>query len=313
MAKCKYKDVKFRQESLDLIERCNAIIVEYTRAGYRLTLRQLYYQLVTVNAITNEERSYKRLSALLTDARYAGLVDWDAIEDRVRQPRTSSEWSDINSIVESAIYSYRLPRWNGQSNYVELWVEKEALAGVLAPIARKYHITLMVNKGYSSASAMRESALRFQRELDFPRGSSAYHEHRERKLTLLYLGDHDPSGEDMVRDIRDRFLEFGTDVDVKKVALTIRQVRRYDPPPNPAKITDPRAEGYIEKYGNSSWEVDALPPSTLTQLIEDELDALIDRSLMDAIIAREDEDKELLRSATAEIMMLQRSPMPWLA
>ena len=102
MAKVKYKDVNFRADSRDIIAQCNQIIDAYVSAGYRLTLRQLYYQLVTVNAITNEEKSYKRLSGLLTDARYAGLVDWEAIEDRVRQPRAVSDWNDLQGDVEEA-------------------------------------------------------------------------------------------------------------------------------------------------------------------------------------------------------------------
>jgi hypothetical protein len=291
-----FKDIKFKPESLDRIEKCNEIIEDYQAQGLRLTLRQLYYQLVTKNLIPNLERSYKNLSTLVTDARMAGLMDWEAIEDRVRQPRVVQDFKDIEELVRVALNAYRLPRWQGQDNYVELWVEKDALAGVLQPIAREYHITLMVNRGYSSASAMYESAKRFVENC----GEESEDDLRK-SAHLLYLGDHDPSGEDMVRDVRDRLALFGAELHVKKVALTMPQVRKYKPPPNPAKITDPRAAAYIEEHGNHSWEVDALPPNVLAQVIKKELDALVDKDLMDDIITREDDDKDRLRLAAKKL------------
>lgn len=277
-----FKEVKFKQESLDRIALCNEIIEQYQAQGLRLTLRQLYYQLVTRNAVPNVERSYKNLSTLVSDARLAGMMDWDAIEDRVRQPRSQGEWSGLPALVESALWAYRLPRWKGQKYYSELWVEKDALAGVLSPLASEYHVTMMVNRGYSSQSAMYESAERFIRE--------------GRSPILFYLGDHDPSGEDMVRDIRDRLRMFGvSDINVVKLALTMDQVEEYNPPPNPAKVTDPRATAYMDKHGDSSWEVDALPPEVLSQIIRSAFDQIIDREKMDAVKRSEENDKRVLR------------------
>jgi hypothetical protein len=288
VAKEWFKDIKFKDESLLRIEKCNEIIDDYQSQGLRLTLRQLYYQLVTKNIILNLERSYKNLSTLVTDARMAGLMDWDAIEDRVRQPRVPQEFKDLKELVEAALHAYRLPRWEGQEHYVELWVEKDALAGVLAPIARRKHVTMMVNRGYSSASAMYESAKRFI-------------ENADKTCVLLYLGDHDPSGEDMVRDVQDRLRTFEGELVVRKIALTMDQVKKYAPPPNPAKVSDPRAAAYIEEHGTHSWEVDALPPNVLTRIIVTELGALVDETLMDEIIEREEEDKEELRLAVARL------------
>ena len=217
------------------------------------------------------------------------MLDWDAIEDRGRQPKTPNEYANLSDLVEAALYSYRLPRWSGQDRYVELWVEKDALAGVLAPIARQWHVTLAVNKGYSSASAMRAAALRFIEHQD------------EQECFLLYLGDHDPSGEDMVRDIRDRLETFEAIVHVRKIGLTIEQVRQYNPPPNPAKLTDPRAKGYIEKYGDKSWEVDALPPTVLKTLIETNVRGLVDQRRLNKVVEQEESDKRRLRTAVASL------------
>ena len=284
MATKAFRSTKFRPDTQEKIDRMVEIVEEYARQGLRLTARQLYYQFVSRDLCPNTPAEYKKLTTLLVDARYAGLVDWDSIEDRGRVPDRPSEWRDLNSLVESALRSYRLPRWEGQEFYVELWVEKQALAGVLEPLAREFHITLMVNKGYSSASAMYEAA---QRANECPGGMNP---------VVLYLGDHDPSGCDMVRDIKDRLEEFGVEnLLVEKVALTMEQVERYDPPPNPAKIADSRARAYIERYGDKSWEVDALPPDVLAKLIREAVGKLVDMPRMKKIEAREESDKKRLR------------------
>ncbi len=365
-----FRGTKFRPVSRELVAKCNEIVEDYQSQGLRLTLRQLYYQLVTKNIIVNSERSYQNLSALVSNGRLAGKVDWSAIEDRVRMPRKAGEFDNLRDLMLAAVYSYRLPRWKGQLVYTELWVEKDALAGVLEPLAREYHATLMVNRGYSSQSAMYEAAKRYlanrkttvnlkgcpkcRRELGedalrlelsaearvATKGLSEkkrdawLKEHEEeakpvaywecqnmncewegpdaetkptarvtRKLKLFYLGDHDPSGEDMVRDIADRLKMFKVpDLEVRKVGLTIAQVKKYSPPPNPAKISDPRAADYIKKYGPHSWEVDALPPNVLRGLIKAAFEGVIDLPLMDAIKAKEESHKKHLLRVTDEIM-----------
>lgn len=280
-----FKDTNFKPASLELLRECEQIIDSYLAQGLRLTLRQLYYQLVTKNLIKNEEKSYKKVGALVSNGRLAGELDWEAIEDRVRVPKVPTHFSGLEELVEAALRAYRLDRWQDQEEYIELWVEKDALAGVLAPLAREFHITLMVNRGYSSQSAMYESADRFRTAADEGKG-----------LHLLYLGDLDPSGEDMVRDIADRLEMFGVhDLDVDKIAITMDQVRRYNPPPNPAKLSDSRAAAYIAKYGSSSWEVDALAPPILQQIIRDAIEQYVDDELMDAVKEREERDKRILR------------------
>ena len=266
MATEKIRNTNFRPDSLARIEQLKEIVDEYQQQGLRLTARQLYYQLVSRDIIANSVAEYKKLTVLLTDARYAGMIDWAAIEDRNREPDTPSEWDDPAQLVESALRAYRLPRWEGQPNYVELWVEKAALAGVLQPLAREFHATLMVNRGYSSASAMYESAERIktaqhlnkeradeiEAELDriveeygedSDEWRAAVHGENEdglgfeltkiiRKPVILYLGDHDPSGEDMVRDISDRLKEFGVSrLVVEKVGLTIAPGAPVQPTP----------------------------------------------------------------------------------
>jgi hypothetical protein len=286
MATEQFRTTNFRPESLERIEAINGILAEYD--GQRLTARQVYYRLVAAGTIPNTPTSYKNLTGLLADARYAGLVDWDLIEDRGREPSTPGEWHSINALVDAAVEAFRFPRWDDQDSYVELWVEKQALAGVLSPIARRHHVTLMVNKGYSSASAMKESAERMIAVGDKP-------------CVVLYLGDHDPSGEDMVRDVRDRLIEFGVpDLEVRKLALTMAQIRKFNPPPNPAKITDSRAAAYIAEHGHSSWELDALPPAELNRLVDRAIGGIVDEERMAATIAREEVERSRVRKAISK-------------
>lgn len=289
-----YRRRNFGDAAKKRIRTCNTILDDYQAQGLRLTLRQLYYQLVTKNVIVNSEKEYKKLGSLVSDARLAAEMDWGAIEDRVRQPRILSDYPSLRAAVEHMASTYRLPRWRGQENYVELWVEKDALAGVLEPLANEFHVTMMVNRGYSSQSAMYEAAQRFKEYAQPDTGINP------RCCFLLYLGDHDPSGEDMVRDIQARLEMFEVDVIVRKVALTMAQVQQYQPPPNPAKMSDSRARAYVKKHGRSSWEVDALPPAVLQQIIRSEIEQLVDRGKMDAVKREERQHKAALRAAAAK-------------
>lgn len=249
----------------EIFNKIVEVVEDFESQGYKMTLRQLYYQLVSQDIIPNKDSEYKKLGSLLNDSRYYGFVDWNFIEDRVRKPQENPFWDDIPDIVNSAIASYRRDRWVDQEYYIEVWVEKDALSGVLLPITQKYHVTLMVNRGYSSASAMHDSALRFIRK-----------ENDGKETYILYLGDHDPSGIDMVRDIETRMSIFGSEVSVNRIALNMDQIEKFNPPPNPAKITDPRAESYIAQYGHTSWELDALNPKQLNELLNTEIQNFLD-------------------------------------
>jgi len=297
--KRQFRSKTFRPDSLAQIERMDQIVEEYAAQGLRLTGRQLYYQFVSRDWIPNTERSYKNLLSLLADARYAGMIDWSAIEDRGRVADVPNEWDSVASIVEAALRQFKMPRWKGQPLYCELWVEKQALAGVLEPLAREFHVPLMVNKGYSSASAMYEAARRIA-------AGSVDDDDGEKRALVFYLGDHDPSGEDMVRDIAARLNEFIPDrdesVDVVKLALTMTQVRQYNPPPNPAKKSDSRFRAYEEKHGDESWEVDALPPNVLAQIIRTAFSGVMDREAFDAVIAQEQSDSKRVRTAIAKAL-----------
>ena len=259
MPKIQYKEIRFRQSSLDLIHLVNEVINDYKAQGYELTLRQVYYQLVARGYIPNNERSYKNVGNLINDGRLAGLIDWYAITDRTRNLRGNSHWDTPSEVIASAKYSYLLDKWEGQPNYVEVWVEKDALVDVVGQACRPLDVPYFSCRGYTSQSEMWMAAQRFRRQ-DF----------REQRI-IIHLGDHDPSGIDMTRDIQERLDMFGADVYVKRVALTMEQIDFYSPPPNPAKITDSRCDKYIAQYGHESWELDALEPKVITDLIKEQV------------------------------------------
>lgn len=264
------------------LELINKIIQEYSKQGYRLTLRQLYYQLVSRDVVANNLKEYAKLSTLLVQGRMAGIVDWDAIEDRIRIPFIPYWVADVAHAIKDTINQYRLDRLKDQDVYIEVWVEKDALSGVLRRITSQYHINLMVNRGYSSCTAIHDASERIKEKQD------------DKKCHILYLGDHDPSGVDMVRDIKDRLAQFGSKVEVNRIALTQEQIKEYNPPPNPAKIKDPRAKDYIAKFGNTSWEVDALNPDILHKIIRTAVEELIDTDKFNAMLEQEKEDKKKL-------------------
>ncbi len=283
MPRIAYVPRAFAPASLALIETANEIIEEYQADGFDLTLRQLYYQFVARAVIPNTLQDYKRLGSILNDARLAGLVDWSAMVDRTRNLETPSHWDDPASIVRSAASSFALDKWDDQDFRVEVWVEKEALAGVVERAATALDLAYFSCRGYVSQSEMWEAA---RRHLRFEREGQA--------VRVLHLGDHDPSGIDMTRDIQDRLQLFGAKTEVERIALNRDQVDRYGPPPNPAKLTDSRATSYVRAHGYSSWELDALDPKTLAALIERHALVYRDEARFAAREAQERTDRTVL-------------------
>jgi hypothetical protein len=306
----------------DIIDTADGIAQSYSRQGLDLTLRQLYYQFVAHHGLPNSDQSYKRLGNVINKARLAGLFNWDLLVDRGRMPSLYSFWDSPDEIVRSSANAYEIDKLATQSVHVEVWVEKDALAQVITTATSRYDVPSFACKGYTSASAMWRAARRLYSEL--VEGKAVH---------ILHLGDHDPSGLDMTRDIRDRLSRF-IEVDwlhdhrrdlresessqtitdhirrslrdgsrepfiVERIALNMDQIEQYDPPPNPAKITDSRAAGYIEQFGSESWELDALDPDTLVALITDHLENLLDLDAIAALQQRENSEREALTELAA--------------
>ena len=286
MPKISYIEKKFRPATLATIETANRIIDEYADQGFDLTLRQLYYQMVARGYIENSERSYKNFGNVIADGRLAGLIDWDRIVDRTRNLQVNGHYRDPGHIMEAAVNSYQIDKWSRQPYRIEVWVEKDALSGVVDPVCRRLDIPYFACRGYTSQSEMWEAGQRLARW-------------RRAKQTpvILYLGDHDPSGIDMTRDVIDRLQLFAGGIQVDRLALNWDQVEQYNPPPNPAKLTDSRADAYIARFGGESWELDALNPTILAGLIENIVAQLRDAALWAEAVEEEEEGLSQLQSA----------------
>lgn len=266
MPKISYVPKRFRAAALEMIRQANSIIQEYAAQGYDLTLRQLYYQFVARGLLENSQKNYKNLGGVINDGRLAGLIDWNHITDRTRGLESLTVWGTPASIVSACAIQYKEDLWATQPYRVEVWIEKEALAGVFERICEELRVPYLSCRGYTSQSEMWRAAMRLRH----------YTDENQQSIMILHFGDHDPSGMDMSRDIVSRLRTFHLILDFKRLALNMDQVEEHEPPPNPAKITDSRAENYIAMYGKESWELDALDPTILSGLVRDAVENIRD-------------------------------------
>ena len=276
-----YVPRRFNSKARKTIRQANAIIEEYRANGFVLTVRQLYYQFVDRKIIDNNLKEYKRLQELLSVARLAGQIDWAMIEDRTRNlidwPKSKSPIEAMTAIAEG----YRTDLWAGQPRRVEVWIEKEALVGVVEQAAWDYRVPYYACRGNNSQSEAWRAGKRFNRYL-----------RSEQKVVVLHLGDHDPNGIDMTRDNRDRidiFTRAGTDIELRRIALNMDQIDELSLPPNPTKEADSRTARYRDEYGDRSWELDALSPTYIDNLIRRHIEPLVDREAWSRVEAREAE------------------------
>jgi len=281
--KIAYTPRKFAAPTLAVIDQANAIITEYAAQGYDLTLRQLYYQFVSRDLIPNRQSEYKRLGSIINDARLAGLVDWEAITDRTRNLKELAHWEGPSDIVAACASQFRIDKWATQPVRVEVWIEKDALAGVFDRVCQEEDVPYFSCRGYTSQSEMWAASQRHMA-----------HERNGQSVVILHFGDHDPSGIDMTRDIEDRLNLFRTLTEVNRLALNMVQVQAYNPPPNPAKDTDSRFTGYSDIYGDESWELDALEPSVLASLVSEHVAALRDVEAWEEACSQQDEARATL-------------------
>jgi hypothetical protein len=291
MPKIQYKRIDFSSAKLAVIKQANAIIATYAAQGFDLTLRQVYYQFVARDLIPNKQSEYKKLGEVINEARLAGLIDWSRIVDRTRNLDKLSSWGSPDSIIESAASSYHRDLWVGQAVRPEVWIEKDALEGVIEGVCRTHDTPFFSCRGYTSQTAMWDAAQRLM----------GYVKNHAQAPVILHFGDHDPSGKDMSRDIRDRLALFmGTRyakaLVFERLALNMNQIDQYNPPPNPCKITDSRAAGYIAEFGHDSWELDALEPAVIVALIDTQLRALKDGAIWDARVAEQEAERGLLNA-----------------
>jgi len=311
MPKVAYVTHKFNSGALSIVHQANNIIDSYMAQGFRLTLRQLYYQFVArdlfpddrkwawtgtrwvrdPSGTKNADPNYTWLGNIINKARLAGLIDWESIEDRTRNLKSLAHWGSPGEIIQACAEQYRIDKWATQDYRPQVWIEKDALVGVIEEVCQRNDVPFFSCRGYTSQSEMWSQA---QRLLAYAEGGQT--------PIILHFGDHDPSGIDMTRDICDRMEMFTSQgLEVRRLALNIDQVRQYNPPPNPAKLTDSRCRAYVASFGDESWELDALEPAVLVELVENSILSLRNENAWNEAVQEEMEAREHISRIAEEL------------
>jgi len=262
-----------QKQSLELLEQVQEIIDSY---DFALTLRQIYYQLVAKQIIPNEQRYYKKLSRICVAGRDEGILPEEGFADRLREVDKLSSWVDLNEFMETVRRSYHKDKWQNQDRYLEIWTEKDALRGVLSQVTYQYDVSLMVARGQLSRTAIYEASKRYKIKSD-------------KECYLYYCGDFDPSGLSIYESIKERLSDFGVFINYERIALTQKQIEKYQLPSDPGKKTDPNYNKFVSLYGSDMVvELDSLPPDVLRDIIKD----CITKNINNGLLAQVQEEEE---------------------
>lgn len=253
-----------------VVNTVNEILKQYDMS---VTLRQLYYRLISdpYSLFANTRSNYNYLSKLLVKAREEGDVDESRIIDSTRKTiGGDSGFADMNHFLKFILNDfltspryYSRKMWEGQEIFPIVWVEKDALSRVISSTCDGFNVITAPSRGYSSYTYIKEIIS------NIPEGKD---------VVILHFADHDSSGIDMTRDLQERFNKYapGINIEVKRIALTIDQVREFKLAPNPTKMADPRSAGYVKMFGNKCWELDAIKPDVLQDIVENSINEYVD-------------------------------------
>lgn len=244
------------------------------------TVRQCYYQLVSGGVIEKTEAEYKgTVCRLLGLMRRERVIPFGWIADNTRWMRKPTTYSSMEAALEYTAQCYRRSMWNDQSDYVEIWLEKDALAGVLYQETNQWDVPLMVTRGYPSLSYLYEAA-----EAIAAKDKPAY---------LYYFGDYDPSGVDITRAVEAGIREFAPEAEIhfQRVAVTEDQIKSLSLPTRPTKKSDSRSKN----FAGESVEVDAIPPALLREMVRNCITQHIDFEVLARLEEIEEAERETLR------------------
>lgn len=277
-------DIKRQRRTKATMAGIRAGITDILEGDRPQTVRQVYYAATVRHLIDKNEIEYQRtVVRLLTEMREAGLISFDWIADNTRWMRKPSTFNGIESCLNSTAHFYRRDLWAAMPVYVEIWCEKDALAGVLMEETRTYDVPLMVAKGYSSISFLHSAAETIQ-----AKGKPAY---------IYHFGDLDPSGVDAARDIEVKLRRYapGAEIHFERPAVTRAQVDEWNLPSRPTKQTDTRAK----KFVGTSVELDAIPARKLRELARECIERHVDKAKLEFLRTAEKSERELLTAWAA--------------
>jgi hypothetical protein len=272
-------DIKRFRRTKAEIERIKATIIDILRQDHPQTVRQVFYALTVRSVIKKAEIEYQRtVIRLLTDMREEGAIPFDYIADNTRWMRKPTTYTGIDQCLNATSKFYRRNLWAAMPMYVEVWCEKDALAGVLMEETEPYDVPLMVARGYASISFLHSAA-----EAIEAKGKPAY---------IYHFGDLDPSGVDAARDIEAKLRRYapGAGIHFERPAVTREQVEQWNLPTRPTKMTDTRAKKFI----GTSVELDAIPSHQLRKLVRECIERHVDQQQLKFLRAAEESERELL-------------------
>jgi len=244
-----------------------------------VTIRHLFYRLVSKGIIEKSEAEYKNVVCRLTaEMRLEGELPFEWLVDETRWMRKPATFSSPEAALENCRNTYRRAMWDAQPYYVEVWCEKNAIASILYEETHKYDVPLMAAVGFSS--------------LSFLKSTARIIEAKKKTTRIFYFGDHDPSGLAISQTIEARMKQFAPDVEIHLERLTIRpeQIKEWNLPTRPTKMTDSRAKN----FDGESVEVDAVPAAQLQQLCRDAIESLVDAKAWNTVRVAEESERESL-------------------
>jgi hypothetical protein len=243
-----------------------------------MTVRQTFYQGSVRDIVEKSEPGYSKVQRTLVSMRRDGMLPYDWLADNTRWQRKPTTYNSIEQALRETARLYRRAMWADADCYVEIWLEKDALAGVILPVTDSFDVPLMVARGYSSLSFLY---------------SAAEHIKTVHKPAFIYhLGDYDPSGVNAGEKIDQTLREMAPEAEIhfKRLAVNPDQIRAWNLPTRPTKKTDSRAKG----FGDISVELDAIAPDQLRRLVKDAIVRHVDPALLTVIYAAEEDEKRLI-------------------
>jgi 5S rRNA maturation endonuclease (ribonuclease M5) len=280
---------KYQTKTKEILGLIRKLITQHR--GRKLTLRQVFYQLVAKKIIPNNLRAYKNLSYLIAKARKNGDIPWDVIRNHTRFVIKENSWPNFKDFTKKIEKIYHKSKLANQRNYIEIWIEKDSLREWFEPITKEFDVPLIICRGYPSITTLYEASKRLK-EIQKP-------------IHILYFGDFDPSGEDIFRTIKEKLIkDFGVNrrkLHIKKVALTLKDIKKYKLPPAPTKSTDSRSGKFVKKYGDFAVELEALPVRVLEQKIKRSIKSLLNWKQFQKDLKKEKQETKKLRKLIEKI------------
>jgi hypothetical protein len=280
MTKTAYKTSlikRARSTKAEVEQRRNALLM-IVADGKPMTVRQVFYQATVRGIVEKTEAGYAKVQTDLVVMRRSGILPYEWLADNTRWQRKPRTFNSVSHALEETARFYRRALWTDAGAYVEVWLEKDALAGVVLPVTAEFDVPLMVARGYASLSFL-HTAAEYISSLDVP-------------VFIYHLGDFDPSGVNAGEKIEETLRDMAPDAELyfERIAVTHAQIEEWGLPTRPTKASDSRAKG----FGDISVELDAIEPNRLRELVREVLEAHLPPEQFEVLKAAEESERELL-------------------